>query len=208
MVDSTGPCGIILAAGLSTRLGRNKLLLPMGLKPVVVWTVENALASPLDEVILVTGHQQMAVESAVSRLPIRTVHNPDYVDGQSTSLKAGVQAASPWTECYIFFLGDQPLIEPEIVHALLERYRRDQPLIVVPVFAGQRGNPVLVSTKLRAELLSLSGDAGARPLLEAHADEVATVEVSNPAVRMDIDREEDYEACLKLFETTPVLPLP
>ncbi len=208
MADSTGPCGIILAAGLSSRLGRNKLLLPMGLKAVVVWTAENALASPLDEVILVTGHQQMAVESAVSHLPIRTVYNPNYVDGQSTSLKAGVQAASPWAECYIFFLGDQPLIGPEIVQALLERYRRDHPLIVVPVFAGQRGNPVLVSARLRAELLSLSGDAGARPLLEAHADKVAMVEVSTPSVRMDIDRKEDYEACLKVFETAPVLPLP
>ncbi len=208
MVDSAGPCGIVLAAGLSRRLGRNKLLLPMGLKPIVVWTVENALASPLDEVIVVTGHQNEAVEAAIRHLPVRIVHNPDYAEGQSTSLKAGVRGSSPWTEGFIFFLGDQPLIGADIVTALLERFRRDHPLLVAPVFAGKQGNPVLISAKLRRELLALTGDAGARPLIERHADALATVEINQPAIRMDIDREEDYEACLALFETSPVLPSP
>lgn len=208
MVDSAGPCGIILAAGLSSRLGRNKLLLPMGSKPIVVWTVENALASPLDEVIAVTGYQRESVEAALLHLPVRTVYNPHYAQGQSTSLKTGVRAASPWTECFVFFLGDQPLIGSEVVTALLERFRRNGAPLVVPVFAGKRGNPVLVSAKLRGELLSLTGDAGARPLLEAHADSLAEVEVQTPAVRMDVDREEDYEACLKVFETGPILPSP
>ena len=208
MVDSAGPCGIVLAAGLSRRLGRNKLLLPLGLKPILVWTVENALASPLDEVIVVTGHQEEAVEAAISHLPVRIVHNPDYAEGQSTSLKAGVRGSSPWTEGFVFFLGDQPLIGADIVTALLERFRRDHPLLVAPVFAGKQGNPVLVSAKLRKELLALTGDAGARPLIETHADALATVEINQPAIRMDIDREEDYEACLALFETGPVLPSP
>jgi len=81
-------------------------------------------------------------------------------------------------------------------------------LLVAPVFAGKQGNPVLVSAKLRRELLALTGDAGARPLIERHADALATVEINQPAIRMDIDREEDYEACLALFETSPVLPSP
>ncbi len=208
MVDSAGPCGIVLAAGLSSRLGRNKLLLPMGLKPIIVWTTENALASPLDEVIVVTGHQHLAVEEVVGHFPVRTVYNPDYAKGQSTSLIAGVRAASPWTECFVFFLGDQPLIGPETVMPLLNRFRQTDALLVVPEFAGKRGNPVVVSTKLRKELLSLTGDAGARGLLEAHADAVETVEVFDPAVRMDVDREEDYDACLKVFETHPVPPIP
>lgn len=208
MPDTAGPCGIVLAAGLSTRLGRNKLLLPMGVKPVVAWTVENALAAPLGEVIVVTGHEREAVEAALRGLPVRVVYNPDYAQGQSTSLQAGVRAASPGCECFVFFLGDQPLIGPEVVTTLLERFRRDHPPIVVPVFAGRRGNPVLVHAGLRRELLSLSGDAGARPLLEARADSVAAVEVDTPAVRMDVDREEDYEACLKVFETGPAAPTP
>ena len=208
MVDSAGPCGVVLAAGLSRRLGRNKLLLPMGLKPIIVWTVENALASSLDEVIVVTGHQHEAVEAAVRRLPVRIVHNPDYAQGQSTSVKAGVRESSPWNECFVFFLGDQPLIGADVVTALLARYRRDYPLLVAPVFAGKQGNPVLVSARLRKELLGLTGDSGARPLIERHADAVATVEIDQPAIRMDIDREEDYEACLAVFETGPVLPSP
>ncbi|MFQ5913035.1 MAG: NTP transferase domain-containing protein [Nitrospinota bacterium] len=208
MVVSAGASGIVLAAGLSTRLRRNKLLLPMGPKPVVAWTVENAMAAPLEEVIVVTGHEREEIEAALRHLPVRIVYNPDYAQGQSTSLKAGVRASSSQSGCFVIFLGDQPLVGPEIVAALLERFRRDDPLLVVPVFSGKRGNPVLVSAMLRGTLLSMTGDAGARPLLEAHADSVASLEVHTPAVRMDIDREEDYEACLRVFETGPVLPAP
>ena len=208
MVDSSGPCGVVLAAGLSRRLGRNKLLLPLGPKPIVVWSVENALASPLDEVIVVTGHQYEAVEEAIRHLPVRIVHNPDFEMGQSTSLKAGVCEASPWCKCFVFFLGDQPLVGPEIVTRLLRRYRQDHPLLVAPACAGKQGNPVLVDARLRRELLTLTGDTGARAMFQQYPDSTAIVEVGNPAIRMDIDREEDYKACLKVFQIQPVPPSP
>lgn len=208
MVNSSGPCGIVLAAGLSRRLGRNKLLLPLGPKPILVWSVENALAAALDEVIVVVGHQHEIVEEAIRHLPVRIAHNSDYETGQSTSLKTGVREAPPNCECFIFFLGDQPLIGPEIVTHLLRRYRQDHPLFVTPTCNGKKGNPVLVNADLRQELTALTGDTGARVILKRHSGQTATVEVDDPAIGMDVDREEDYEACLKIFQIQSAPPSP
>ena len=208
MANSSGPCGVVLAAGLSRRLGRNKLLLPLGAKPILVWSVENALAAPLDEVIVVVGHQHEIVEEAIRHLPVRIVRNSDYETCQSTSLKTGVRGASPNCECFVFFLGDQPLVGPEIVTHMLMRYRQDHPLIVTPTCNGKKGNPVLVNAKLRQELTALTGDTGARAIFQKHSDQTVTVEVGDPAIRMDVDQEQDYEACLKIFQIQSAPPSP
>src|SRR5262245_35993146 len=101
---------IVLAAGASTRMGRQKLTLPMGDgKPLVRAAVEQVLAADPEDVVVVLGREADAVASALAGLPVRTVMNPRYAEGQSTSLRAGVEALGPGVEAAIVALGDQPL---------------------------------------------------------------------------------------------------
>ena len=153
---------IVLAAGLSRRLGRNKLLLPLGGETVVRKTTQATLASPVSEVVVVTGHAQAAVREALDGLDVRFVHNPRYAEGQSTSMIAGINAAHTDTGAYLFVLGDQPLLTPEIVRDMLRLYEASEPkaLVVAPTCGDRRGNPTLFSALLRDELLGVRGGRG------------------------------------------------
>lgn len=205
MTDARRITAIILAAGLSKRLGRNKLLLPLGDETVVRKTAKAVLASAASEVILVTGHEEAKVKEAVGGLDVRLAHNPRYAEGQSTSMIAGVEAARDDTESYLFVLGDQPLLTPEIVNDLISLYEESRPdaLVAAPAFEGRRGNPALFSATLKDELLQASGDAGGRGIirrLETESPEqIVFHHLPNDDIFLDIDTEEDYERMLRKF---------
>jgi molybdenum cofactor cytidylyltransferase len=188
--------GVILAAGTSSRLGRAKQLLDLHGEPLLRRTVRNALASTLDEVVLVLGARAGEIAAAVGKLGQRTVVNRAYAEGQSTSFIVGLEAIDPRVGGMLFLLGDQPRIGPEIIDTLVERFRRDTPLIVQPVYGGVPANPVLFSRALRDELLTVSGDEGARAVVRAHKNEVVRVPVSDGPPPRDVDTEEDYRALL------------
>lgn len=208
MADARRITAIILAAGLSRRLGRNKLLLPLGDETVLRKTAKAVLASEASEVILVTGHEEAAVKQAVGGLDVRITHNPRYAEGQSTSMIAGVEAAHQEACAYLFVLGDQPLLTPEIVNDLISLYETSRPvaLVAAPVFEGRRGNPALFSASLRDELLQASGDAGGRGIirrLETESPEqIVFHRLPNDDIFLDIDTEEDYELMLRKFPKT------
>ena len=205
MADARRITAIILAAGLSKRLGRNKLLLPLGDETVLRKTAKAVLASDVSEVILVTGHEEAAVKQAVGGLDVRLAHNPRYAEGQSTSMIAGVEAAREEACAYLFVLGDQPLLTPQIVNDLISLYEESRPgaLVAAPVFEGRRGNPTLFSATLKDELLRASGDAGGRGIirrLETESPEqIVFHRLPNDDIFLDIDTEEDYERMLRKF---------
>ncbi|MDQ3411935.1 MAG: nucleotidyltransferase family protein, partial [Chloroflexota bacterium] len=115
--------GIILAAGQSSRLGRSKQLLPLAGRPLLAHVIAHAAASDLDETILVLGHEATAIAAALGDLGQRTMINPEYAAGQSTSVRAGLSAVSPESDAVMFLLGDQPTVTSEIINALLTAYR-------------------------------------------------------------------------------------
>lgn len=205
MADARRITAILLAAGLSKRLGRNKLLLPLGDETVLRKTAKAVLASDVSEVILVTGHEEAAVKQAVGGLDVRLAHNPRYAEGQSTSMIAGVEAAREEACAYLFVLGDQPLLTPQIVNDLISLYEESRPgaLVAAPVFEGRRGNPTLFSATLKDELLRASGDAGGRGIirrLETESPEqIVFHRLPNDDIFLDIDTEEDYERMLRKF---------
>jgi molybdenum cofactor cytidylyltransferase len=188
--------GVILAAGTSSRLGRPKQLLDLHGEPLLRRTVRNALASTLDEVILVLGARAEEIAAAVGELGQRTVINGDYAEGQATSLVAGLKSVDPRANGVLFLLGDQPQIGPSIIDTLIGRFRQDTPSIVQPVYGGVPANPVLFSRTLKDELLAVSGDEGARALVRARKDEVVRLPVSDGPPPRDVDTEEDYRALL------------
>src|SRR5690348_9048116 len=111
---------VVLAAGESRRMGRLKPLLPFGTGTVIETVVDSLRASPVDEILVVTGHQSEAIEAALAHAPARIVRNPDYRSGMLSSVQRGVAAAAPETTWYLLALADQPQLEPALVRHLLE----------------------------------------------------------------------------------------
>jgi molybdenum cofactor cytidylyltransferase len=197
--------GVILAAGTSSRLGQPKQLLDLHGEPLLRWTVRNAIASGLDEVVLVLGARAEEIGTAVGELGQRTVINPDFAKGQGTSLVAGLKAIDARVEGILFMLGDQPQVGPEIIDLLIERFRDAGAPIVQPVYGGIPANPVLFSLTLKDELLAITGDEGARSIVRAHKKDIVFVSVSDGPPPRDVDTIEDYQALITEMTSQPNL---
>ena len=185
--------GLILAAGASARMAQPKQLLDWGGRPLVRAAAEVALAARLDPVLVVVGGAREQVEAALAGLPLHIVVNPDYAAGQSTSLRAGIAALGQEVDAVVVLLGDQPFITAAIVERLVAEWRASGAPIVAPVYAGQRGNPVLFARALFPELLAIQGDQGARAVLAAEPSRVHLVPFDDPRPLADIDTPEDYQ---------------
>ena len=183
---------IILAAGTASRMGYCKQLLLWHKRPLVRIAAQAALDSPIDEVILVTGHKADEVSAAVNDLPIKVVFNPDFNTGQGSSLAAGIKAASEKAAAFTILLADQPLLGAPVISKLIDVYRLLLPLVLRPSYRGRPGHPVIISAKLRPELESLGGYKGARSLLAGLGDRVLDFEVDEPGVVFDIDTLDDW----------------
>ncbi len=185
--------GIVLAAGEGRRMGRTKQLLPFRGQTVLECVVDSALASSLERVIVVLGHQAGIVEPLLKRRNVSVVINPCYGNGQSSSLKAGLHVVTEETDAVLFLLGDQPLITPETINSILAAYQISPASpIVIPIFEHKRGNPVLFSRETFDRIEALTGDCGARTIFEEYADKTLQVTVADPSIHFDVDTEEDF----------------
>ena len=191
---------IVLAAGASTRMGRQKLTLPMADgRPLVRVAVEQVLAAGVDDTVVVLGGDAEAVALALAPLPVRTVVNPRYAEGQSTSLRAGLDALRPGTDAALVALGDQPLPDPDVIRRLVGAFRTSGRPIAAPVYRDGRGNPVLFAAALFGELRAVTGDRGGREVIARDPGRVVEVSVDTP-MPADIDTPEDYEAVRRVRE--------
>jgi len=183
---------VILAAGQSTRMGGpNKLLAEIGGRPLVRIAAEEALASRARPVIVVTGHQREKVEAALDGLPVQRVHNPDFADGLSTSLRAGLAALPDDVDGAVVCLGDMPQVRSHLVDRLIAAFDPERgALVVVPTIDGKRGNPVVWSRRFFPELMALEGDVGARNLIGRYPEAVAEVPLTDTAALVDVDTPE------------------
>ena len=191
---------IVLAAGTSTRMGEeNKLLLPFRDKTLLANVVEAVCASRVDDVIVVTGHQDRQIRDVLEEYRVRIAYNPEFEEGMATSIRRGVLASTSETDDFIICLGDMPFITDVTITRLIELAEAaDRPSIIVTTFRGQRGHPVIFGREFRSELMMLSGDVGARSVIEAHEDVVVEVEVRDEQVVADIDTWEAYSAARAL----------
>ncbi len=189
----TPVAGIVLGAGMSTRFGANKLLAPLNGKPLIRNVVDAALASSLARLFVVLGHQADAVGAALGG-EVEIVVNPDYADGQSTTVRAGLAAASREFAAVMFLMGDQPLLDAQIIDALIQAFQASGKDICYPSHQGRRRNPVIFSQHFFPSILALTGDTGARALIDAHPEAARVVEYSNAAPFRDVDREADLQA--------------
>jgi molybdenum cofactor cytidylyltransferase len=207
---------IILAAGSSSRIGagRHKLLLPLGDRPVLAHVIAATLASQARPIIIVLGHQAEQVRTHIADLTtspaVISIENPHYLQGMSTSLRAGLQAliqrenthqqAFHSLDGVIILLGDQPLMTSHIIDTLITCKQTTGKRIIAPLYNGRRGNPVLFDASLFPELMEVSGDEGARSVIEHHRQEVATVELSDAMASYDVDTWEAYQMVVTEWE--------
>lgn len=184
---------VVLAAGESRRMGRNKLLLPWGDMTVLGRVLANVSASDVHSTVVVTGHDREHTETIASQMDVPTLQNEDYAKGMLASVQAAVRHLPPAVDAAFVVLGDQPLVGPEIINRLLSAYAEDPRGLIAPVYRGRRGNPVLIDRRYFAELLALPQEAAPRVLLQHHGDDVHYVECESDAILHDLDRPEDYE---------------
>ena len=178
---------VVLAAGLSSRMGSNKLLAEWRGKPLLRWTVEAALASEAKPVIVVTGHESANIEAPLEGLDVKIVHNLHYAAGLSASLKCGIRAVPANSDGAIVMLGDMPEISASLLDRMIAAFSpADGRAICVAVHEHARGNPVLWARRFFPEIESLSGDVGAKTLIAAHEDLVCELEAGKTVLR-DID---------------------
>lgn len=181
---------IVLAAGLARRMGRQKLLLDLDGAPVIRRSVE-ALLPHVGATVVVTGHDGAAVRAALHDLPLAFVENPRPEDGQGSSIAVGAAALPAGVYAVLIALGDQPYLPGNVVPALLEAFARTGKPIVVPVYRGEQGTPVLFAAEILPELRELSGDGGARSVVRARPERVERVSF-DLAMPADVDTPEDY----------------
>lgn len=189
---------VVLAAGSSRRMGRDKLFLPLKGKTVLEHAVQNAAAAEVGEVIVVTRPESYAaVEKTLVAADLKeakVIVNPWHRQGIASSLQAGLAAVNPLAQGVIFTLGDQPFIPAEVYNLLLEYHTQNLNLLTYPQYGGQRGNPTLFDRRTWPELMSLKGDAGGRQIISQFPEEeICIVKTRYPGVLADIDTPADWE---------------
>lgn len=184
---------VVLAAGRGERFGGGKVVSELHGIALVRHVVDRLRLAGLSPVIVVAGAISAAVRDALLGTDADVVENPRPEDGMSASLRIGVEALPEECDAFLVALGDQPLLDADVVRALTDTWRDSNAAAVVPVYRNGRGNPVLFDATMRRRLRALEGDAGARDLLEAMGDRVVRVPVDADAPR-DVDTPDDLRA--------------
>lgn len=186
---------IILAAGMSKRMGQPKQFLNLHGKPLFRYSVETAVHSGLRPVVVVSGEHTELLKEYIRDLPAMVIHNPNFANGMSTSLKAGVKAIKDKVPASFVFLSDQPFIPVMVVDRLRKVYnvaKSKNIKIIRPRYASVPGHPVLFAAEIFPELLRIEGDRGANQIIRQHLDELEYVDFDHSLWGVDIDTPEEW----------------
>jgi molybdenum cofactor cytidylyltransferase len=187
---------ILLAAGESKRMGKPKLLLPLGNGTILGHTIDTLLSSSVDEVIVVLGAEVQEMKKAIAEKPVKVIFNPDYHRGMSTSLIAGLKQVSSRVQRVMVALSDQPLIEKDTYNKLINESLNSDKGITVPLYKAKRGNPIIFTINYKDELLGLKGDVGGREILRRHPDDILEVAVDSGSIYINLNTMDDYHSAL------------
>lgn len=189
--------------------GRHKLLLPLDERPVLTHVIEATLKSQAHPIIIVLGHQadQVRIHIApyITDPNITLIENTHYLQGMSTSMRVGLQVLidngyKNNIDSALILLGDQPLVTPQLIDALIAARQTSEKRIIVPLYDGKRGNPILFAASLFPELLEVTGDEGGRSVIERHRQNMTTIELGNAMTNYDVDTWEGYQQVVEAWQ--------
>jgi molybdenum cofactor cytidylyltransferase len=192
MPEKAKVAAVVLAAGSSSRMGRNKLLLDVGGETLVRRAVRAALGGGVDQVVVVLGHEEARVRAELDGLRCLAVVNPDHAEGAGTSVRTGVRHVAAGTDALIVVLADMPFVTAEMIATLVERYRATGAPLVVSHYGEVQAPPTLYDRALFDELLQIPGERCAKQVVRRHEREAAVVDWPESALR-DIDVPADYD---------------
>lgn len=184
--------GIILAAGESKRMGRTKQLLPYGGATLLEKVVDNLLLSNVQEVIVVLGHNAERIKEVLEKKPVKIALNPEYYLGMASSLKAGLIHIHSESQGFMVVLGDQPLIESNIIDQLIEDFIINGKGIVFPMYQNQKGHPVLFHVKYKEAVINLPPQEPIARIIKLNPKDVLPIPMKDKGILVDVDYPEDY----------------
>lgn len=173
-------------------MGTPKQLLPCGDKTIIETVIDHMTRSRLDGVLVVLGAHREKIEQVISDLPVKSVYNSRYEEGMLSSVQVGFSSLPEATEAVLVFLGDQPMVPSSVIDQITDTYSSAGKGIIVPVYDGVRGHPVLIDTKYNQEVAALDPEIGLRGLIHNHPEDILEVEVETSTIIEDIDTPEDY----------------
>jgi len=185
---------ILLAAGQSKRMdGENKLTKEIQGVPLIKHSVKNILASSVDELIIVLGYQKEIIEKLIDKNnKIKFVFNKDFENGMASSIKTGLDNLSEKTEAFFICLGDMPMVNHDIYNQLIKS--KDNKEIIVPTYKGQQGNPVLFDKSMKETVMNITGDVGAKKILELNKDKILNLEINDQSIVKGFNTQGDFSS--------------
>ena len=184
---------VILAAGMSSRMGETKQLIRLGENTLLEQVVEIVRSCRVDEIVLVLGHQAETIKKRVGIKNLKVVINESYQQGMGTSLRTGLAALSSGTNAALIVLADQPFVRAETLDRLIDQYEQSGAQIAIPIYKGFRGNPVLLGRSVFPEVMALTGDIGCRAIFGNHVEGIVKVLVDDIGILLDLDTKGDVE---------------
>ena len=185
---------ILLAAGQSKRMnGVNKLTKEIQGIPLIKLSVKNILASSINELIIVLGHQKEIIEKLIDKNEkIKFVFNKNFESGMASSIKTGLNHLSEKTEAFFICLGDMPMVSHDIYNQLIKS--KDNKEIIVPTYKGQQGNPVLFNKSMKEKILDITGDAGAKKIFKLNKDKILNLEINDQSITKGFDTQDNFNS--------------
>jgi molybdenum cofactor cytidylyltransferase len=183
---------LILAGGESRRMNSPKMLLPFDGTTIIEKVIENVTASKVNRTVVVLGGFKDKIIDVIKKYPVTFCYNENYKQGMLSSVKCGFMSMPAGYDATLVFLGDQPMIPPEVTNAVIAAYRQTGKGIVMPVCNTKRGHPLLISSGYKDEIEKLDEKEGLRILAQKFPEDVLEVETNTTAIFRDIDTPEDY----------------
>ncbi len=184
---------LVLAAGESVRMKRPKMLLPFNGKTIIECALENISHSGIEHISVVLGAASEEIISLIETWPVQYCYNEKYKQGMLSSVICGIRSIPPEAEAIMIFPGDQPMIPPEAIRAVAGAFRKSDKGLVIPIFKGRRGHPLLIHPGYRGEIGKLAPEEGLRALAGKFPSDVLEVDLPFEGVLKDMDTPEDYQ---------------
>ncbi len=197
-MNSSRVSAVVLAAGMSTRMGRLKQLALFRGKPLLQIVLDGLKQTLVDEIIVILGHQADQIKGELAFGSACVVLNDNYAEGMSTSIKAGISHVDPNADGALIIMVDQPLLKPSTIDQIVDGFTRERSTITIPVYRGYRGNPVLVDRTVFPEMKKLTGDSGLRSVFANYSAKTLEVAVDDPGILIDTDTADELDGAGKI----------